>query len=363
MPPKPKKERPGLNLDQFFQPAAAGDDLDFLLGAPEETAQRATARGLPLRDIPTRAVAPDAEQVRRLPRPAALLELEAAGDRASAALLAALRELGESLRAHGQLQPAIVYPESDPDDPAITHRLLHGQRRWTAAVLVGVPTLWAVEIARPDEVSRLLRQVEENERRAGLVDMERAWALVGLRDALQREAGREVPWAAVEARLQLSEGRRHDLLRLLRFAPAGQEIILRYGWAEWSLRPLHQAVGAGLIDPDTATDMLRVLAEQPEVTAPAVAALIGSYLQEQQAAAARPAGDAAPTLGQGEGWAPDPSAIDPVSQRIARLREGLDRLRAQVRRDPRPERRGAWRAEAAQLQESLDALLDALGEE
>jgi ParB/RepB/Spo0J family partition protein len=230
MPSKPKKERQGLNLDQFFQPTSGGDDFDFLLGAPEETAVRAETRGLPLLDIPVESIAPDPDQVRRLPKPADLLQLEAIGDRAMLALLTELRALGESLREHGQVQPAIVYSDTDPDDPSVTHGLLHGQRRWTAAVLAGLPTLWVVEVEQPTEVSRLLRQVEENERRAGLVDMERAWALVSLREALQRESGQEVPWSVVESRLQLSESRRHDLLRLLRFPPEAQELILRYGW-------------------------------------------------------------------------------------------------------------------------------------
>lgn len=364
MPPKPKRERPGLNLDQFFSPQTGGEDLDFLLGAPEETAQRAQARGLPLADIPVRAIAPDRDQVRRLPHPDDLLQMKAAGDRAAEAQLAALRELGESLREHGQVQPAIVYADSDPDDAAITHRLLHGQRRWTAAVLAELPTLWVVIVERPSDVSRLLRQFEENERRAGLVDMERAWALVSLCEALQREAGGNVPWSVVEARLQVSEGRRHDLMRLLRFPPEGQAIILRYGWAEWTLRPLHQAVSAGTVDAATATDMLRLLAEQAEVTAPMVAALVSTYVQERSAAAPVDAGageGASQPTGR-QAAAAEPATVPPVmpddiGQRLIRLRRQVEQLQGQVRRQGDAERRAAWRVEAEQLQTSLETLL------
>jgi len=364
MPPKPKRERTNLNLDQFFTPQAGGEDLDFLLGAPEETAQRAKARGLPLSDIPVRAIAPDRDQVRRLPLPNDLLQMEAAGDRAAGVQLAALRELGESLREHGQVQPAIVYPDTDPDDPAITHRLLHGQRRWTAAVLAELPTLWVVIVERPNDVSRLLRQFEENERRAGLVDMERALALVSLREALQREQGKDVPWSVVEARLQVSEGRRHDLMRLLRFPPEGQAIVLRYGWAEWTLRPLHQALSAATVDATTAIDMLRLLSEQPEVTAPIVASLVSAYTQERSASAPADAGIDRDVSQRPESDAPAaefasvaPSLPDDIGQRLMRLRRQVEQLQRHVKREGDAERRAAWREEAEQLQTSLETLL------
>ncbi len=373
MPSKPKRERPSLNLDQFFTPAAGGEDLDFLLGAPEEMAARAQVRGLPLYDIPVRAIAPDGDQVRRLPRPDDLLQMEAAGDRAISALLTSLRELGESLREHGQVQPAIVYPDTDPGDPAITHRLLHGQRRWTAAALANLPSLWVVEVERPNDVRRLLRQFEENERRAGLVDMERAWALGSLREALQREMGSDVPWAVVEARLQVSEGRRHDLMRLLRFPPDAQAIILRYGWAEWTLRPLHQALGAGTVDAATATDMLRLLSEQSEVTAPMVALLVSGYLQERRPSTAVSTGDeegpgerteaeerSAPDMSEAGSVAPLPAIPDDIGQRLIKLRRNVERLQTQITREGDVDRRAAWRAEAEQLQTSLEALLTEL---
>lgn len=346
MSPKPKRERSSLNLNQFFAPPVGGEALDFLLGAPEETAQRAQSRGLPLRDLPVRAIAPDREQVRRLPRPDDLLQMEAAGDRVVSALLAPLRELGASLREHGQLQPAIVYPDTDPEDAVITHRLLHGQRRWTAAILANLPTLWVVEVERPSDVHRLLRQFEENERRTGLGDMERAWALVSLHEALQRETGSTIPWAVVEARLQISEGRRHDLLRRLRFSPEGQALILRYGWAAWTLRPLHQALSAGTVDAGTVTDLLHTLANQAEVTATVVAALVATYVQAQQPSALGCADNDGNAQGNGESGAATavPGAAskvapDTISQHFIRLRRNLEQLQVPVPREANAARR------------------------
>jgi DNA-binding transcriptional ArsR family regulator len=185
---------------------------------------------------------------------------------------------------HGQVQPAIAYSDADPQDLAISHRLLHSQRRWSAALLAGLPTLWVVEVAKPTEVMRLLRQFAENERRAGLSDMERAWALVALRDALQTEAGGEVPWSVVEEQLQISDARRHDLLRLLRFSPEGQAIIVRYNWSEWMLCPLHMAIHSGGVDQDAANDILRRLADAAEVCAAFVAAAMEAYLRQRVSA-------------------------------------------------------------------------------
>jgi ParB-like chromosome segregation protein Spo0J len=73
---------------------------------------------------------------------------------------------------HGQVQPAIVYPDADPQDLAISHRLLHGQRRWSAALLAGLPTLWVVEVPKPSTVIRLLRAhrgIEQVQRQAPLI--------------------------------------------------------------------------------------------------------------------------------------------------------------------------------------------------
>jgi hypothetical protein len=353
---KAKKTTAPLNLDQFFGSSDQTADLDFLLGGePAQTAERARERGLPLLDLPLTAIAPDPQQVRRLPVPDDLLRMEAAGDRAAVALLTGLRELGQSMVDHGQVQPAIVYPDIEPNNPAITHRLLHGQRRWSAAVLMNMPVLWAVEVPKPTDVTRLLRQFEENERREGLSDMERTWSLIMLKDALQKEAGGEMPWSVVEEQLQISDARRHDLLRLLRFSPEGQAIVLRYGWSEWVIRPLHMAINASVIDQGTATDLLRELANAGEVTASFVAEVVDEYSRQQtrtvDSAVESRRHDA------GSGSSVPLSARADIVRTVARMRRSVAQVQRQVPSVADTATRAALRQEIEGLLSSLQALL------
>lgn len=350
-------KKKSINLDQFFTPSSDDTDLAFLLGAtPEETVQHASEHGLPLTHLPTAAIAPDRQQLRHLPDPAELTRLAESGDRAAAAVVAGLRELGQSIKEHGQIQPVIVYADSDANNPKITHRLLNGQRRWSAAVLVELPTLWVVEVPRPKDVERLLHQFEENERREGFSDMERAWAIMALRAALHTEAGTDIPWNLVEGRLQLSTQRRQDLLRLLRFPQEAQAIIMRYGWSEWTLRPLHMALNSGELSPEETTDMLRVLADSPDVTISVVNALLEGYRQRVDE---QSAGDeeqqnqlsARPTRHN--------TGKDGL-QRLSRLKRGVEQLRAQLPRSADQQTRQVWRTEVEALRDSLNDLLEHL---
>jgi ParB/RepB/Spo0J family partition protein len=343
-------------------------DLDYLLaGGAEETGARARARDLPLRELPVTAIAPDSQQLRRLPHPDELNAREGDGDQTVVGLLANLRALGASLRASGQLQPVIVYAERDPAQPGVTHRLLHGQRRWTAAMLEGLPTLLAVEVPRPSEVERLQRQFDENERREDFTDMERAWAIMALREALASERGGEVPWTEVEQRLGLSDSRRRDLLRLLRLPEYGQELALRYRWAEWTLRPLHMAINAGEIDEDTANGILVSLArEGGEVTAPVVATAVASMHALQQATVRSALGELERlTEGEQAGAVDQRAAAQPqrpaLVTRLQKARRGIEHVGAQMHGPVDAATRAALLAEAQTLMTSLEGLLQRLG--
>jgi ParB/RepB/Spo0J family partition protein len=330
------------------------EDVAFLLSdTPEETIEEARERGLPFLNLPIEAVAPDPDQIRRLPHPSDLRRMAAAGDAAAIQLLKGLQELGASLEQHGQIQPVIVYPDRDPDNPAVTHRLLNGQRRWSAALLAGIPTLWAVEVERPSDTVRIIRQYEENEQREGFTDMERTWALTRLKQAFQSERGEDVPWGVVEEQLQLSTPRRQDLLRLLRFSSEAQEIIFRHGWSEWVLRSLHMAINASTIDQPGATEILRDLATREEVTAPIVTEVVEAYCQQMQA---RQTEQSEPQAEQPL----EPALPTAAVRRITTIRRNVEQLRRQALAVTSSEARAELHTEVGNLITSLQSLAQEL---
>ena len=90
-----------------------------------------------------------------------------------------LRELAESLKTRGQLQPVRVRW----DEPSGNWVLISGERRWRAAVLAGLPSLQAVEAKgtlTPDEI--LEDQLVENCLREDLKPIEQARAFKALMD-------------------------------------------------------------------------------------------------------------------------------------------------------------------------------------
>jgi ParB/RepB/Spo0J family partition protein len=339
--------------------------LDALIAAaPSEVADRAAELGLPLKHLPTDQIAPDLQQLRRLAHPEDLLREAERGDRASTALVTELRTLAQSIREHGQLQPIIVYPDrDDPRFPGMTHRIVMGQRRWSAAILSQLPTLWVVEVERPSGVNRILHQYDENEQREGLSDMERAWALQSLKGAMEEEQGGTVPWNVVEARIQISPQRRYDLMRLFRFSEEAQKLIARYRWSEWTLRNLHMAISADEIDQQTATTILRELADLEEVNATIVRSIVERYLPKPA-----PVGQFIDSDGDGGsgGSASTLSSgghdihLSGITKKIDSYRRGLDKLTSQVSSGLNEPERTETLRHVEQLMDSLEKLLEQL---
>lgn len=352
------KARPRVDVGRFFRPSEETNDIDFLMKVPdEETAQRATELNLPLKYLPLANIAPDPHQLRRLPHPHELQALANEGDLSAVALLEGLHELGHSILDHGQLQPAIVYADYDPENEQVSHRLLHGQRRWSAAILKEIPTLWVVEVSEPTRVQRVLRQFDENERREGLTDMERAWALKALKEALETDAGDDVTWNVIEEHMRISEPRRKDLLRLLRFCEMGQNIILRYGWSEWTLRVLHKSIHAEEITQDDALIILQTLAQKEAVNAPVVATVVKEYMQQKN--------QLSPSE---EEQQPETSPDQIISRkghdtirRMSRVRTTINQFRSDILASVTDDDvRTSLRQEAEELRSSLEVLLQEL---
>ncbi len=233
-----------------------------LSATPRPTSAATTvdqATGKEIVVLPVEVIAPDPLQVRFLPKPEDLLIAEAAGDADAKIMLGELRALGQSL-AEQQIHPLLVYPiiEVDEEYPHAEWRILSGERRWRAAVLTNLPTLQAIQLPkRPNDSERLVFQYLENEARAALSDLDRAEAAQRLKDQLTQEAGKEVPWGEVETKLNLSESRRIQLMRLYDRLPVETRPLVRsYRWPERTLRPLHSAIFNGTVQPDQAIQLL-----------------------------------------------------------------------------------------------------------
>ncbi|MGZ3337908.1 MAG: ParB/RepB/Spo0J family partition protein [Isosphaeraceae bacterium] len=111
--------------------------------------------------IPVDRIVPDPEQPRR--------EFDPEG----------LRELAESLKNRGQLQPVRVRW----DEPSGNWVLISGERRWRAAALAGLPSLQAVEAKGTLTTDEILEdQLVENCLREDLKPIEQARAFKALMD-------------------------------------------------------------------------------------------------------------------------------------------------------------------------------------
>ena len=192
-----------------------------------------------VQSIPVGHIAPDTRpemrQPRLLPSPEDLIE-HGQPVPAYRELVAELLTLGQSLKER-QIQPIIVYPGTSNVYPATRYLILVGHRRWSAASLVGLDTLDAVVVEPPSPADRVRIQYAENEDREEFSDMERAWALLQMKQAMG-----EAPWEEVEARLQMSRARRQQLLRLTAFTPTQQQQVARLRLQETQIRRLHTGV-------------------------------------------------------------------------------------------------------------------------
>jgi ParB/RepB/Spo0J family partition protein len=219
-------------------------------GAIVDVGQRAIQR------IAVDLIAPDLRpghrQARLLPPPEDLV-IDGKPAPGYADLVAELRELGHSLDER-QIQPIVVYPGASPEYPNARHLILVGHRRWTAARLTGIDALDAIVVEEPTPADRVLVQYAENEAREEFSDMERAWSLLQMKQALG-----DAPWEAVEERMQLSRARRQQLTRLIAFPDEQQQQIARLRLQETQIRTLHSALRAGELTPEQVEGVLRRL--------------------------------------------------------------------------------------------------------
>lgn len=198
------KKRPKITFAQPVEPRSG--DLERLFVAEGDVEQ---VSGLQLLSIRLDAIVPDPGQPRR--------SYSEDG----------LQELSESIRQDGVIQP-IEVTEVSPGQ----YMIVHGERRWRAALMAELETIPAV-VRRLDydAITRLVRQLVENIQREDLNDVDRAAGLLRLREIMQDELdgkadqesdpadsspwAKTITWAKVGKRLGYSRQRIHQLIRLL----------------------------------------------------------------------------------------------------------------------------------------------------
>ncbi len=318
-------------------------EAHFGISALDQVAAGRTMQRLAITSIAPET-RPELRQPRLLPALGELL-VEGQPAPAYAELAAALLDLGRSLKER-QIQPIIVYAGSSDEHPAARYLILVGHRRWTAAQLVGIAELDAIVVEPPGPVDRIRLQYAENEDRADFTDMERAWALAQMKQALGDAA-----WDLVEERFQMSRTRRMELVRLLAFTPEQQVQLARLRLRETQLRPLHQVVRDEELAPERVEALFARLellasqvtlaegaAQQPAIDGPTIARLVAKAKREE---------------GASEG--------ERTSQWAQALLDQFGRTKRSVK-SARRRMATASEGEAAQLQLAIQSLMEVLEE-
>ena len=125
----------------------------------------------------------------------------------------ALRELAESIRSHGLLQPVLVRRLADG------YQLLAGERRWRAARLAGLERVPALVREEPEEAERLVLGLIENLQRENLNSIEEAHGLRILSDQFH------LTQEEIASRLGRNRVSVTQSLRLLTACPAVQSAV------------------------------------------------------------------------------------------------------------------------------------------
>jgi ParB family transcriptional regulator, chromosome partitioning protein len=125
----------------------------------------------------------------------------------------ALRELAESIRIHGLLQPVLVRRLADG------YQLLAGERRWRAARLAGLERVPALVRDEPDESARLVLGLIENLQREDLNPIEEAHGIRVLADQFHLTQ-EEIATRLGRNRVSIAQS-----LRLLTACPAVQSSV------------------------------------------------------------------------------------------------------------------------------------------
>lgn len=229
----PQKSRLGRGLSSLMNLGGGPVEVDISHAAPSAKADAPSAEssapplGVRVLDVPLEQITVNPHQPRRR------------FDEQS------LKELADSLRTTGVIQPVVARGTSDSN-----YELIAGERRWRAAKLAGLRTL-PVIVRSVDPVMQAQMALVENLQREDLNPIDRAHAYRTLLDNLG------LTQAELADRLGEDRTVIGHHLRLLEFAPAVQEMI-----ADGRLSVSHAKVLAGVSDPAQQTKLAELAVSQ-----------------------------------------------------------------------------------------------------
>ncbi len=170
-----------------------------------------------------------------------------------------LKELAESIREHGILQPLVVTPRGGEN-----FMLIAGERRWRAAQLAGLQTVPAI-VRSAQELEQLEIALVENVQRVDLNPLEQAASIQRLHDQftmgyedIAKRLGKALPTISNMVRLlqlspsaqealkegRISEGHARAILALKAHPEKQEELLLLIQKNHWSVRQAEQFVVA-----------------------------------------------------------------------------------------------------------------------
>ena len=128
--------------------------------------------------------------------------------------------LAETIREHGVLQPLGVAPSAGG------YRVVYGNRRRDAAIVVGLDRVPCIVLEGVDDAEALMQQALENLQRLDLNDLDKARAFEGmLAHAMEQGASLGEALEAMARSLGMSSRQIQRYLRLRQLAPGVQRLI------------------------------------------------------------------------------------------------------------------------------------------
>lgn len=125
----------------------------------------------------------------------------------------ALKELSDSIKRHGILQPIVIMPIKDGK-----YTLIAGERRWRATKLAGLKVIPAI-VRTAEELEQLEIALVENVQRVDLSPLEQAASIERLRDQFSLD------YASISQRLGKAVSTVHNIVRLLGLSASARNAL------------------------------------------------------------------------------------------------------------------------------------------